>query len=159
MDIINLLFTLCLSVLPISELRGAIPFAVARGMPLYEAAIISVLGNIMVAPLAYIFLESLHKLLYKWPFYRGFFDRFVEKARRKVHDKVKRYGYLGLALFVAVPLPVTGAWTGVLGGWILGMDKKKVMLSVAAGVITAGIIVSLVVALGLEALSIFIKHF
>lgn len=121
----NLIITLSLSILPISELRGAIPFAFACGIPLNKAAIISIAGNIMVAPLAYIFLDTLHKVFYKWSFYSGLFDRFVEKARLKVHNKIALYGYLGLALFIAIPLPITGAWTGVLGAWILGMDKKK----------------------------------
>ncbi|MBU0927495.1 MAG: small multi-drug export protein, partial [Spirochaetes bacterium] len=99
-----------------------------------------------------------HKLFYRWGFYARVFDRFVAKARAKVHEKVERYGYLGIMLFVAVPLPITGAWTGVLGAWILGMDRKKTMLAVAAGVLVSGVIVSLVVGFGVEALSLFIKR-
>ena len=70
---------------------------------------------------------------------------------------VERYGYLGIMLFVAIPLPITGAWTGTLGAWILGMDRRKSILAVAAGVVIAGVIVSLVVGLGIGALSIFTK--
>ena len=158
MDPITAIITVGLSFLPISELRGAIPFAVARGVPLMEAALIAVACNALVGPVAFVFLETFHKLFYKWPAYAGFFDRFVEKARAKVHAKVEKYGYLGIMLFVAIPLPVTGAWTGTLGGWILGMSKKKTMLAVAAGVVIAGLIVSLVVGLGVEALSIFVKR-
>jgi uncharacterized membrane protein len=157
MDPVTIFFTIALSFLPISELRGAIPFAVARGMPLAEAAVIAIACNALVGPVALVFLETFHKLLYRWTFYAGVFDRFVAKARLKVHAKVERYGYLGIMLFVAIPLPVTGAWTGTLGAWILGMDRRKTMLAVAAGVAIAGIIVSLVVGLGLEALSIFTK--
>jgi uncharacterized membrane protein len=157
MDPVTIFFTIALSFLPISELRGAIPFAVARGMPLVEAAVIAIACNALVGPVALVFLETFHKLLYRWTFYAGVFDRFVAKARLKVHAKVERYGYLGIMLFVAIPLPVTGAWTGTLGAWILGMDRRKTMLAVAAGVAIAGIIVSLVVGLGLEALSIFTK--
>jgi len=105
-----------------------------------------------------IFLETVHRLLYRWSFYAGIFDRFVAKARAKVHKEVEKYGYLGIMVFVAIPLPITGAWTGTLGAWILGMDRKKTMLAVAGGVAIAGIIVSLVVGLGVEALSVFIKH-
>ena len=154
----TLIITVGLSFLPISELRGAIPFAVARGMPLLEAAAIAVACNALVGPVAFAFLETFHKLFYRWGFYARVFDRFVAKARAKVHEKVERYGYLGIMLFVAVPLPITGAWTGVLGAWILGMDRKKTMLAVAAGVLVSGVIVSLVVGFGVEALSLFIKR-
>ncbi len=157
MTVSTLLILAVLSFLPISELRGAIPFAVARGVPLLEAALLAVSFNVLVAPVAFLFLETVHKLLYKWGFYRGVFDRFVAKARLKVHAQVEKYGYWGLALFVAIPLPVTGAWTGALGAWILGMDRKKAMLAVAAGVVVAGAVVTLVVGLGIEALSLFLK--
>lgn len=157
MDQATVLFTIGLSFLPISELRGAIPFAVTRGMPLASATMLAVACNALVGPVAFIFLETFHKLFYRWPVYASFFDRFVEKARTKVHRKVEKYGYLGIMLFVAVPLPVTGAWTGTLGAWILGLERRKTMLAVAAGVVIAGLIVSMVVGLGVEALSIFTK--
>jgi len=158
MDSATLFVTVGLSFLPIAELRGAIPFAVARGMPLFQAAVIAIACNALVGPVALIFLETFHKLLYRWSFYAGIFDRFVAKARAKVHEKVEKYGYLGIMIFVAIPLPITGAWTGTLGAWILGLDRRKTMLAVAAGVAIAGLVVSLVVGLGIEALSIFTKH-
>lgn len=158
MDITTLLGTVGLSLLPISELRGAIPFAVARGMPILEAYFIAVACNALVAPLAFIFLETFHKLLYRWIFYAGVFDRFVERSRHKVHAQVERYGYLGIMLFVAIPLPITGAWTGTLGAWILGLGRRKTMLAVAAGVVISGIIVSIIVGFGVEALGFLIKH-
>jgi len=157
MDPATLLITIFLSFLPISELRGAIPFAAARGIPLFQAAAIAIVCNALVGPVALVFLETFHKLLYKWAFYAGIFDRFVAKARVKVHTSVEKYGYLGIMIFAAIPLPMTGAWTGTLGAWILGMDRRKTMLAVAAGVAIAGVIVSLVVGLGIGALSIFTK--
>ncbi len=158
MNLSSTLFTVLLSFLPISELRGAIPFAVAKGATLVQATLIAVACNALVSPVAFIFLETVHRLLYKWSFYASFFDRFVDKARVKVHAKVEKYGYLGLMIFVAIPLPVTGAWTGTLGGWVLGMNRRKTMLAVGAGVAIAGLIVALVVGLGVEALSIFVKR-
>jgi uncharacterized membrane protein len=157
MDAQNLGFTALLALLPISELRGAIPFAVAKGMPLLQAAGFCILVNCLAGPLAYVFLNSVHKLLYRWKAYRGFFDRFVERARVKVHESVQKYGYWGLMIFVAIPLPMTGAWTGILGGWILGMEKKKTILAVSAGVFIAGCVVTAVVGLGVGALSFMTK--
>jgi uncharacterized membrane protein len=160
MDTTTLLLTVALSLLPISELRGAIPFAVLRGMDLLPAALIGIAANAAVPAVAYLFLSTFHKLFYRVGAYRRFFDRFVEKARVKVHASVEKYGYWGLLVFVAIPLPVTGAWTGALGAWILGMEKRKSMLAIAGGVIVAGFIVTaLVAALGAGAKSIFFKSF
>ncbi|HAE22749.1 MAG TPA: ligand-binding protein SH3 [Spirochaetaceae bacterium] len=158
MPLSTILTTIFLAFLPISELRGAIPYGVARGMPLLEAALLAAACNALVGPVAFIFLETFHKLFYRWAFYARVFDRFVERSRAKVHEKVERYGYLGIMLFVAIPLPITGAWTGTLGAWILGLSKRKTMLAVAAGVVISALIVSLVVGLGVEAFSLFIKR-
>ena len=77
-----------------------------------------------------------------------------------VHGKVELYGYWGLLIFVAIPLPVTGAWTGTLGAWVLGMDKKKAILAILGGVLVAGFFVSVLVALlGAGAKIIFLKSF
>ena len=143
--------------LPISELRGGLPFALANQVPLLVAYPICVGANALVAPLVYLFLSSGHKLLERWEPYRRLFDRIVERSRRKVHAKVEKYGYAGLILFVAIPLPITGAYTGTLGAWILGMDRRKTILAVFVGVIIAGIIVSIVFTLGLRAFYFFIK--
>jgi len=158
MDPTTLWTTVALSFLPISELRGAIPFAVARGVPLWQAALVATACNVLVAPVAFLFLETVHKLLYRWKFYAGVFDRFIARARGKVHEKVEKYGYLGILVFVAIPLPVTGAWTGTLGAWILGLGRRKTMLVVAGGVLVAGVIVTLVVGLGVEALGFLLKR-
>lgn len=152
------LITALLSIVPISELRGAIPFAVSQGISLPLASGIAFICNALVAPLAFLFLETFHKLFYKLKWYQNIFDRFVERTRIKVHASVERYGYWGLMLFVAIPLPVTGAWTGTLAAWIFGMNRRKSMLVIALGVLLACFIVSLVVGLGLTFFSVFIKQ-
>ena len=147
-----------LSFLPISELRGAIPFAIANQVPWHIAFAVAVTCNALVAPACWIFLSTLHKLFLKMNWYSRFFDRFIERARNKLHEKVERWGWLGIAIFVAIPLPMTGAWTGTLGAWVLGLSKRKTMLAVIIGVITAGIIVTSVVLLGIQALNLFVKR-
>ncbi len=146
-----------LSILPFSELRGAIPFALANGMPLWVSFSFCVVVNALVGPIALLFLETLNRLLQHFAWYRRFFDLIVARARRKVGEKFERYGYIGLILFVAIPLPVTGAWTGTLGAWVLGLSRRKTILSVAAGVLIAGIVVSSVCYFGIEALSFLLK--
>ncbi|UCF97152.1 MAG: small multi-drug export protein [Spirochaetaceae bacterium] len=157
MSLRTLLVTLALCLLPISELRGGLPFALSNDIPLPVAYLICVGANALVAPLVYLFLSSLHRLLERWQPYRRLFDHIVERARRKVHAKVEKYGYAGLILFVAIPLPITGAYTGTLGAWILGMDRRKTILAVFVGVIIAGIIVATVFTLGIKALYFFLK--
>lgn len=152
-----LLITALLSFMPISELRGAIPFAIANGIPWYLAAPFAVVLNILVAPVCWIFLATVHKLFYKLGWYRNWFDRFIEKARNKLHAGVEKWGWLGISIFVAIPLPMTGAWTGTLGAWVLGVSRKRTILAVAIGVICAGVIVTAVVMLGIEALNFFVK--
>ncbi len=157
MNLQTLLVTVLLALAPISELRGAIPYASFNGIPLPLAAAIAIGVNALAGPLAFLFLETVHKILYRWKFYAGVFDRFIAKARAKVHASVEKYGYWGIMVFVAIPFPLTGAWTGTLGAWVLGMDRKKTMLAVLGGVMIAGTVVSLVVGLGVSALSIFVK--
>jgi len=157
MSLRTLLVTIALCLLPISELRGGLPFALKNEVSLPIAYLICVGANALVSPLVYLFLSSLHKLLERWQPYRRLFERLVERARRRVHAKVEKYGYAGLILFVAIPLPITGAYTGTLGAWILGMDRRKTILAVFVGVIIAGIIVATVFTLGIKALYFFIK--
>ena len=73
-------------------------------------------------------------------------------------DKVGKYGLLGLMLFVAIPLPITGAWTGTIGAWVMGLDRKKSILFILLGVLVAGIVVSAVVATGAGIASLFTKQ-
>jgi uncharacterized membrane protein len=153
----EILYSILLSLLPISELRGGIPYAYFNDIPLQVAAPLCILSNALVPLIVWLFLASFHKLFSRSKFYKGAFDRFVENARKKVSPKVEKYGYVGLMIFVAIPLPVTGAWTGTLGAWILGMEKKKATLSIMLGVVIAGIIVTAIMLGGKGINSVFIK--
>jgi uncharacterized membrane protein len=154
--------TAFLSILPISELRGGIPFAILRGgMSWFVAWPFAAAANALAAPLCWVFLSTVHKLLYDragFAWYRALFDRFIEKARRKLEKGTAKWGALGIAIFVAIPLPMTGAWTGTLGAWVLGLPKWKTLFAVILGVFIAGGIVTAVTFLGRGAWSIFIKE-
>lgn len=150
--------TAFLAFLPISELRGAIPFAIANGIPWYIALPYAVILNALVAPVCWVFLSTLHKWFLRLRWYENFFNRFVERARNKLQGGVAKWGWLGVAVFVAIPLPITGAWTGTLGAWVLGLRKGRTLLAVILGVICAGLIVTAVVSLGIRALDVFIKR-
>lgn len=155
----NLLEIIGLSMLPISELRGGIPLALVYGYNPINAFLICTLANIVIIPLAFIFLETINKLFLHIQWYNRFFHKTLERAQHKIHQSVEKYGYLGLMIFVAIPLPFTGAYTGVLGAWALGMNKKKSFAAISLGVILAGLIVTLVAYYGFHVLDIFIKKF
>jgi uncharacterized membrane protein len=158
MDSIHLLVSLLLSLVPVSELRGGIPYGFFNGLSLSYVAPLCIATNALVAPICYTFLATFHRIFHAhWHWYASFFDRFVLKARARVAPKVDKYGYLGILLFVAVPLPVTGAWTGTLGSWILGLDKRKTMMAVFGGVIVSGLVVTSLMLFGVGLDSIFIK--
>ena len=125
----TILWAILLSLAPIAELRGAIPFSLANGMSVPAAFLLCVAVNALVGPLAWLFLSTLHRLLSRWRPYASLFERIVERARRKVHASVERYGYWGLAVFVAIPLPLTGAWTGSVASGDRDTDGKHAALS------------------------------
>lgn len=143
-----------ISMVPLIELRGAIPIAMGMGIPFIPAMMISVLGNMIPVPFIYFFARKV--LLWGADKkYIGKFFRFClekgEKAGQKLVKTTGRGGlFLALLLFVGIPLPGTGAWTGALGASFLNMGFKSTVLSVCLGVILAGLIMSLVSAAGLH---------
>ncbi len=141
-----LLLAALLSILPISELRGGIPYAVLNGVNPYIAFLVCTAANIMIIIFIFLFLDFIHGSLMQISIYRKVFD-FYLRRNRKATEKIKRripsYGYLALSLFVALPLPITGAWTGSFIAWFLNLDRKKSIAAIALGVFIAGIIVLL----------------
>jgi len=142
------------TMLPIAELRGGIPLGIAMGLEPWLVIATAVVVNCLVFFPIFIALELL---------YHRFFERFgwvrsiMERIRRKGRPVIERYGVIGLAIFVGVPLPMTGAWTGTIIAWLLGLSWKKSFLAVVLGVLIAGAIVSAVVLGGISALGFFVK--
>lgn len=138
------LVSIFLSILPVSELRGGMSYAILNGMHPILAFLICVIANILIIFFAFFFLDFLHHRFMKISFYRRVFGFYIEKTRRKVDRFEKDFsscGFLALAIFVAIPLPATGAWTGCLIAWILGLDRRKSIASISLGVIVAGILI------------------
>ena len=134
------LFTMLVSMIPIIELRGGLPFGVALGLPYHLAFPAAVIGNLIPAPFIIVYIRRVFELMRKYlPWLNGIVDKLEKKAHLK-GQKVQKYQYLGLWLFVAIPLPGTGAWTGSLAAAFLGMRLKKAMPAVVLGVLTAGCI-------------------
>ncbi len=142
-----------LSLLPVAELRGGIPLALAQGINPITAYLVCVAANILIIPIVFIFLGTLHKIFMKRGIYKKTFDGFLEKTRKRTSERIEKYGYIGLTLFVMIPLPVTGAYTGTLAAWFFGMKKLKSFFAIALGVAMAGVIVTAAVLTGAEVLS------
>ena len=134
--------------LPVSELRGAIPLALSFGMPLSKAFWLSVLGNwIIVIPALFLF-EPVSNYLRKMKLFARFFD-WLFKRTRKNSDAIQKYEALGLVLFVAIPLPITGAWSGVIAASLFKIRFRYALIAITAGIICAGLIVTALCALGI----------
>ncbi len=148
-----LLWAALLSMTPVGELRVGIPFALASGISPWTAFVVCVLANALIVPIVFFFLEFVHHRLLHVNSYQSAFDKFMERARRKAHPLIEKYGVFGLALFVAVPIPGTGAYTGTLVAWFLGMSKWKAILAIFLGIVVAGLIVMPIVFGGLKLFS------
>ena len=135
-------FTALVSMLPVVELRGGIPFGVARGMPVWMAYLAAVVGNVIPAPFIVVYIQR----IFLWTRRRlPRLNNVIDKLERKAHlkgRKVTKYKYLGLMIFVAIPLPGTGAWTGAMAAAFLDMPLRKALPSIAAGILVAGVIIS-----------------
>jgi len=136
-----------ISMLPISELRGAIPIAVsAYNIPIWSAFIWSVLGNLIPIFLVIFGLDLLINkfLIHRIYIFNRFFTWLFERTRKKHSAKIEKWQDLALMIFVALPLPGTGAWTGALIAFVFGIPLRRAFAPIALGVIIAGIIVSLI---------------
>ena len=152
-----LFYAILLSLLPIAEIRGGIPYAIANNINPFIAYFICVGANVLAFPIVFFFLEFLHPLFLKIDLYKNLFDKFVIKTREKLNDKIKKYGFWGLMIFVMIPLPVTGAYTGSFAAWLFNIPKKKAFLSVVLGVVISGIIVTTIMLTGIEAFQFLLK--
>jgi len=141
------------SILPVLELRAGLPLLYAGGLPLWTALLVAVGLNILAFPITYLFLNYLHKRLTNFRHYEHLFRRIEERYKRKIEHRIgTEWEYIALFVFVMIPLPGTGAYSGALISWIFNLDRMKGFLAVTLGVIAAGVLVLLVM---LGAITIF----
>ena len=151
----KVLLVLLISMVPLVELRGAIPIAIGMdlGLPEWSVLLIAIIGNIIPIPIIYLFARKVLDwgVKCKWKPFRQFCNFCLKKGKKagdKLLKKAKAGTYVALFLFVAIPIPGTGAWTGTLAASILDLDFKKSMIAIILGVLTAGLIM-LLISLGL----------
>ena len=142
------LVVLVISALPVLELRGALPVAINLfHFPWYYALLLAIIGNLAPVPFLLLFFNTFSRLLSKIGIFEKMLHWLFERTRRR-GKIINRYERIGLALFVAIPLPVTGAWTGSLAAVLFGLKFKHAFLSIFIGVFIAGIIVTCLSLLG-----------
>lgn len=139
----ELLYTALMAMVPVVELRGAIPFGHnVLGLNIWPAVGASIVGNLLPAPIIIIYVRRVFAFLRKkLPWLNRMVDKLERKAEGK-RDTVNRYGFWGLCVLVAIPLPGTGAWTGALVAAFMDMRLKKAMPAIALGVLIAAVVVA-----------------
>ena len=140
----KILLTLLWAMVPVVELRGAIPIGMGMGLELWQSVAISIVGNMIPVPFIILFIRQIFKWMRK---VNKTFAEIVDKMEQKANkhrNKVTRYGFWGLFILVAIPLPGTGAWTGALVAAVMELRFKTALPAIFAGVVAAAIIVSIV---------------
>ena len=142
----NYVIAFFISMVPLIELRGAVPYALTIGLPVIPAYIVCIVGNMLPVPFIYWFARKVLEWGKDKPVIGKFFTFCLKKGEaggQKLQSKAGRGLFIALLLFVGIPLPGTGAWTGTLAASILDMDFKKSVVAVMCGVILAGIIMGI----------------
>ncbi len=150
-SIMQWLWVMLLAMMPISELRGAIPLAIGvYKLNPYTIIPLIIAANFIPVPFILKFLGPVERFLKRWRFWERSIDRIFEHTRKKTKKSVEKWESLALILFVAIPLPVTGAWTGSLAAYLFGLDFKKSLFYIFIGIVIAGAIVTTAVVAGIN---------
>jgi len=131
------------SMIPWFESRYVIPYAIlGLGWEWWQAVPIAILGNMLPIPFILLFFHYVEKWLRNYKFWANLMDWLFAKTCKRADKKIKDYEYLGLFLFVAIPLPFTGAWTGALIAYLFDLDFKRSLLTIFVGVVTAALVMT-----------------
>jgi len=154
----QLILGLALSFLPFFELRGGLPivldYVLKNNLAIAPYFLLVLFFNLLSMFFVFFFLDFIHKHLIVFPLYKNFIEKIITKIQKKVDNtksNLDRFGFIALTVFVAIPLPGTGAWTGSFVAWLLGLNRLKSYLAIAIGVVIAGILI-LTASLGLFSL-------
>lgn len=140
----KIIITFLWSMVPVIELRGAIPIGVGYGLPYWVAVVVSIIGNLVPVPFIILFIRKIFELMRKWSSKLDGLVTRLEKRAESKSEVVQKYAFWGLFILVAIPLPGTGAWTGALVAAMLDMRMRRAFPAIALGVIGAAVIVTFV---------------
>lgn len=147
-----------LTFVPALELRASIPYGVLVAEENWLVVVgLAVVANILLGPVVFFMLDKFMHLLLRISLIDRLWKRMILKTQKKIHPLVEKYGVLGLSLFIGVPLPGSGVYSGAIGGYLLGFTKREFYLATVIGVLIAAAAVTAVVMTGAGALDLFIK--
>ncbi|MFO8016115.1 MAG: small multi-drug export protein [Candidatus Woesearchaeota archaeon] len=154
----NIIELILITLLPFLELRASIPWGIIKqGMGWPAVFAVCVITNILLAPVIYFFLDRIIHLFLRIRFIDRIYQHYVEKTQKKIHKYVEKYGEWAVAVFVGIPLPGSGVYSGMLAAYLIGLGYRKSFYAAIIGVLIAGIIVTAVSVSGAEAFYFFIK--
>jgi len=137
----QLITAILLSISPFGESKVGIPYGVVNQLNIYVVLILCLLANILVFPIMMFFLEYVNKHLLKWHWYKKSAVFIAQRAKKGTADKIKKYGFWGLIVFVMIPLPGTGVYAGSIASYIFKIEKKRAFLANSIGISLSAIIV------------------
>ena len=149
------------TMIPTLELRFSIPYGLYEyDETLGTAAVVGIclLANIVLAPFVWVFLDKVVHLFLRIGWIASLYEKIVGRAQRNLHPYVERWGTMGLALFIGVPLPGSGVYSGALGAYVLGFRFRQFLIASIGGVLIAGAAVTAVAATGATAFEVFLEH-
>jgi len=164
--ILEILILALITFLPLLELRASIPLGILAGkvellgivfqgfhLPWLLVFFVCVIANILLGLMVYLILDNFIHYFLRFKLFKKFYEKKIEKTQKKLHPYVEKFGVLGVALFIAVPLPGSGTYTGAFGSYLLGLRYRDFIIANTLGVILAGIIVTIITLLGIELFS------
>ncbi len=155
-DIIKLVI---LTLMPFFELRASIPFGIfATDLPVMAVFLICVAVNILLAPILFYLLQNVVHVVIKINVLGKLYQYWIIRTQHKIHKYVEKYGVWGLAVFIGIPLPGSGVYTGTLAAYLLGFRFREFFKAAVIGVFIAGVIVLIVSIIGNGAIKLFIKQ-
>ena len=153
------LLIVILTFVPALELRASIPYGIlVAELPWFVVFPVAVVSNIVLGPIVFLLLNQLLHVMLRIRIVNRIWDHMILKTQKKIHPLVEKYGVLGLSIFIGIPLPGSGVYSGAVGGYLLGFTKREFYISTVLGVLIAAIVVTIVVMTGSGALGLFVKN-
>ncbi|MFW6014567.1 MAG: COG2426 family protein [Nanoarchaeota archaeon] len=145
------------TLIPFLELRFSIPWGILTGLNIWLVLAITIITNILLGVLLYPLIDTIIRIIEKIKFVEKIYTFYIIKTRKKINKYVEKYGEIGVALFISIPLPGSGVYSGALAAYLLGLSYRKFIIACVIGVLIASAAVTLITISGSSAFEIFIK--
>ena len=154
----DVLLIIAITFLPFLELRASIPYGILiLKMHWFPVFVIAAITNIILGPIVYFFLDKVIHIFLRIKSLDRIYQKYVDKTQKKIHKYVEKYGETAVAIFIGIPLPGSGSYSGALAAYLIGLGYKKFIIANIIGVLIAGIIVTVITLTGVGAFNLFIK--